>query len=58
MNYINTFENFNQDKPERRPRPNRESGKRCLGQCDRKVVLKDGKPAIYCQGCDRYLKSL
>ena len=52
------MENLDKEKFERRPREKKEPIKRCLGQCDRKVILKDGKPAIYCAGCDRYVKSL
>jgi hypothetical protein len=59
MKYLKTFESLEEkEKFERKPRPIREPQKRCLGQCDRKVILKDGKPAIYCAGCDRYVKSL
>ncbi len=58
MKYLKTFEDLEKDRFESRPRINKDRKKHCLGQCDRKVVLKDGKPAIYCAGCDRYLKSL
>lgn len=58
MIYLKYFEESDPGKFERKPRPIKEPQKRCLGQCDRKVVLKDGKPAIYCAGCDRWVKSL
>lgn len=60
MKHLKKFESFEETKRiERTPRPNKkDKEKRCLGQCDRKVVLKDGKPAIYCAGCDRYIKSI
>jgi len=59
MKYLKTFESLEEkEKFERKPRERKETQKRCLGQCDRKVILKDGKPAIYCAGCDRYIKSL
>ncbi len=58
MRYLKYFENKDEEKFERRPREKKEPIKRCLGQCDRKVILKDGKPAIYCAGCDRWIKSL
>ena len=58
MKYLKTFENLEKDRFESKLRLNKSDRKRCLGQCDRKVILKDGKPAIYCAGCDRYVKSL
>jgi hypothetical protein len=58
MKYLKTFENLEKDRFSSRPRVDKDNKKRCLGQCDRKVVIKDDKPAIYCAGCDRYLKSL
>ena len=59
MKYLKKFESLEEkDKFERKPRKSKDSQKKCLGQCDRKIVVKDGKPAIYCSGCDRYTKSL
>lgn len=59
MRSIRSFESFSdEEKRELRPRPVRkpkESVKRCIGECQRKLYLKDGKPVIYCPSCDRII---
>lgn len=35
--------------------PDLEEMKRCIGECDKKIVNIDGKRAIKCFGCDRIL---
>lgn len=54
---IGTFESFDDSKKrEERPRPERkEKVKRCIGQCQRKLFIKDGKPVIYCPSCQRVI---
>lgn len=57
MKIILTFESFNEDtkRPERKPREKKEDIKRCIGKCNRQLVIKDGKPVIFCPSCDRVL---
>jgi len=62
MKRIKLFENFPdsdsekpKERPERKARPEKKDIKRCIGQCERKFFLKDGKPVVYCPSCDRIL---
>jgi hypothetical protein len=62
MKCIKLFENFSdsdsekpKERPERKARPEKKDIKRCIGQCERKFFLKDGKPVVYCPSCDRIL---
>lgn len=58
MKRIKLFENFSEtpkEKPERKQKPDKKDIKRCIGQCERKFFLKDGKPVVYCPSCDRIL---
>jgi hypothetical protein len=51
-----TFESFEEPKKrELRPRPEKEKVKRCIGKCERKFYMKDGKPVIHCPSCDRII---
>lgn len=54
MKHIRIFENFEKE-PERKEKPIKKEKKVCIGQCDRKFFLKDGKPVVYCPSCDRIL---
>jgi hypothetical protein len=55
MNLILLFEDFDDKKPEQKPRNKHKNNKVkfCIGKCDRKMFIKDGKPVIHCPSCDR-----
>ena len=51
MKFLERFDSYDRITKRQRPKI-----KRCVGQCDRKVVIDDGEPRIYCKGCDRYIE--
>jgi len=54
MVLIKTFEGFEDDRKIPKPRPDKKSAiKRCIGQCKKKLFIKDGKPVLHCPSCDR-----
>lgn len=59
---LKKFESFDADKDteskfERNPRE-REKSKRCIGKCDRQLVVKEGEIVIQCSACDRIIKPI
>ena len=58
MASIMRFESYveKDKKPEEKPRKTHKPNlKRCIGQCQRRFFIKEGKPVVYCPSCDRYL---
>lgn len=52
MLYVKAFESF--EKTELKERPEKKiKTKSCLGKCQRKFYIKEGKPIIHCPSCDR-----
>ena len=61
MKFVKAFESFESldeipKKREARPRPDRKDIKRCVGRCERKLFMKDGKPILHCPSCDRFFE--